>query len=491
MFSTRLRRRLLVPTTLPSLAMIVALMILVQHSSEAFFCASPILPLKTRLAESTWRTLDTARTKCSQRLYATPKLARTIPVLGPIPGSPPLLVGEDYVLEFPSPLQWNTLEECLHIHELYLKEQPEEVVGIDAAPLVAVMDDVTSQQTLDTRNSKYATIAAIVGVVTPSKVTLDTSSEESFMESLQLITANQKDTFLPSKSKIRLVGIGRASLCGFHSRLPNSYWQAFDKIQGIQGDDEGLDDGEYLDERETPLLIAQFNLMVDTDQRSEGAQKVGRARFVSPVHALAEMSQWTAKLQFMHEDRQRLVRGLKAADARLKASTGTTLEDHDGIGLLSSGFVLDDAENMRAAQPDIDTLLEDFPGQQHKAFSGQSALSQVMQWKNYGMGFTAAAFSSIPPLTHNMMEKLQAYYSPQKQVTEEYYYEVLSFMAVLSLKDFLPRDALNYALKATNTMERMQWAYEMMIEHKLLLKDASEEISAELRDCGEECTDLW
>jgi len=462
----------------------LATVALVMVSSEAFFCASPI-PLNTRLG-SDWRTPTAARIKQTQRLYATPKLARTIPVLGPIPGSPPLLVGEDYVLEFPSPLQWNTLEECLHIHELYLKEQPEEVVGIDAAPLVAVMDDVTSQRTLDTRNSKYATIAAIVGVVTSSEVTLDTSSEESFMESVQLITANQKDTFIPSKSKIRLVGIGRASLCGFHSRLPNSYWQAFDKIQG---DDEGLDDGEYLDERETPLLIAQFQLMVDTDQRSGDAQKAGRARFVSPVHALAEMSQWTSKLQFMHEDRQRLVRGLKAADARLKASSAAVLEDHDGIGQISSGFVLDDAEHMRATQPDIDTLLEEFPGQ-HKA-SGQSALSQIMEWKNYGLGFTASAFSSIPPLTRTMMEKLQAYYSPEKQVTEEYYYEVLSFMAVLSLKDFLPRDALNYALKATNTMERMQWAYEMMIEHKLLLKDASEEISAELRDCGEECTDLW
>ncbi|KAL3941184.1 MAG: hypothetical protein SGBAC_004415 [Bacillariaceae sp.] len=472
-------------------------------TSEAFlYCASPI-PVKTARLECDWRTSATAaRNKRTQRLYATPKLARTIPVLGPIPGSPPLLVGEDYVLEFPSPLQWNTLEECLHIHELYLKDQPEEVVGIDAAPLVAVMDDVTSQRTLDARNSKYATIAAIVGVVTSSEVTLDTSSEAGFMESVQLITANQKDTFIPSQSKIRLVGIGRASLCGFHSRLPNSYWQAFDKIQQESdgdGDDEGLDDGEYLDERETPLLIAQFQLMVDSDQRSFDAQEAGRARFVSPVHALAEMSQWTAKLQFMHEDRQRLVRGLKAADARLKATSGNLLEDHDGIGQLSSGFVLDEADidaeadgdTMRATtQPEIDALLDHFPGPQHKA-SGQSALSQVMNWKNYGMGFTASAFSSIPPLTRTMMEKLEAYYSPQKQVTEEYYYEILSFMAVLSLKDFLPRDALNYALKATNTMERMQWAYERMIEHKLLLKDASEEISAELQDCGEECTDLW
>jgi hypothetical protein len=114
-----------------------------------------------------------------------------------------------------------------------------------------------------------------------------------------------------------------------------------------------------------------------------------------------------------------------------------------------------------------------------------------MEWDNYGMGTSAAAFSSIPPLARMLMEKLQAYYSPQKQATEEHYYETMSFMAVLSLKETLPSEALNYALKVTNTMERMEWAYQRMIEHRLILQEASEEISADLRDCGEECTDLW
>lgn len=429
--------------------------------------------------------VPTAASSTSQ-LHASPPRAKTIPVLGPIPGCPPLLVGEDYMLKYPSPFQWSTLEECLHNHELYLQEKKNDVVGIDAAPLVALIDDITSQRSLGNRNSKYATIAAIVGITT-SDAKLDTSSEASFMESVQLISSEQKDSIIPSQSKIRLVGIGRAALSGFHSRLPNSYWQAFDSKQQ-EGDDEGLDDGEYQDERETPLLIAQVQLLVDTNQRSDHAQTAGQARFVSPVHALAEMSQWAAKLQFMHEDRQRLVRGLKAADARLIASNSNGLEDHDGIGLLSSGFSFD-GQGRTHEQPDIEQLLNEFPG--HHMAAGRSAIDRVMGWNNYGMGSSAAAFSSIPPLTQILMEKLQAYYSPNKQAAEEHYYETMSFMAVLSLKETLDSRALNYALKATNTMERMRWAYERMIEHKLILQEASEEISADLRDCGEECTDLW
>ena len=89
------------------------------------------------------------------------------------------------------------------------------------------------------------------------------------------------------------------------------------------------------------------------------------------------------------------------------------------------------------------------------------------------------------------MEKLQAYYSPQKQATEEHYYEMLSFMAMLSLKDTIPMKEMDWALKCTNTMDRMHWAYEKMTGHSNLLRDASEEISSDLRNCGEECTDLW
>jgi hypothetical protein len=514
----------------------------------------------------------------------------TIPVLPFIPGGGPLLVGEDFLLHHPTPLQWKTLEECLHNHQLYLRDAATttNVVGIDAAPLVAFMDELTSAKALEEEEegdegrrrrgvkSKYATIAAIVGISSSqlqrqrggsnSISLLDTSSTTSFMESLQLLSGGvssdggggsspRQGIIQPSQSTIRLVGIGRAALSFFHSRLPNSCWQAKDDDeqtkQQQQGVDRDMDDNDDCRD-ETPLLMAQFRLLTDTDQRSEKARQEGqRSRFVSPVHAVNEMSQWAAKLNYRHDDRQRLVRGLQAAKARLDMASSSSrefsssslsvegtkveyeddyynepLEDHDGLGQLSFGFVLEDDdyddEYRKDSQGDIDTLLQDFAGG-HKDRRGTissstttattttndstTALDQVLQWENYGLGYTASAVSSIPPLTRMLMDKLQAYYSPEKQATEEYYYELLSFMAVLSLKYCCTSGttittatmtasknqsaALQWALKCTNTMERMAWAYEQMGIHRQLLKDASEEASAALRECGEECTDLW
>ena len=149
-------------------------------------------------------------------------------------------------------------------------------------------------------------------------------------------------------------------------------------------------------------------------------------------------------------------------------------------------------------QADIRKLLQEFSREADvdggDSSPSSAALDEVLQMENYGLGNTAAAFSAIPPLTKMLIDKLQAYYSPTKSATEEHYYEIQSFMAILSLRYYAMDDEyefFNTALKCTNTMERMSYAYEKMVEHQLLLKRASEEISARLLDCGEECTDLW
>lgn len=88
-----------------------------------------------------------------------------VPILGPIPGAPPLLLGGELILDPPTPLQWDTLEESVLLHQQYLQEQEQSsqrneaddnlidemstsdrsamTAGIDAAPLVAVIHDVT------------------------------------------------------------------------------------------------------------------------------------------------------------------------------------------------------------------------------------------------------------------------------------------------------------------------------------------------------------
>jgi len=442
----------------------------------------------------------------------------TMPVLGPIPGARPLMVGEDYILDEPTPMQWDVLQESLYNHHTYLQEQKRnsqnqiKAVGIDAAPLVAFIDEITSQRPLDRRNSKYATIAAVVGISSgdsTNQLQMDTSSNTGFMESIiKVFQSSSKETLLnPLESKVRLVGIGRASLSHFHSQLPHS------NIHDSRDSDQ-----DELPEAPTPIIVAQFQLLYDSDARSSGfVDAFGRSRHASPVHTLNEMHSLSNRITSLHEDRKRLLRGLQAAKARLKvASThlDLVLEDLDGLGMLHSGFTTPPLFSSMSSttssnlpeipatesqiQEEIDTLLESFPEDQQlerKSFltssTGQNSLAKLLEMENYGMGISSASFSRLPGMTRALAEKLQPYYSSGKHESEEHYYEVFSFMGVLSLGKFVQPADLDWALKCTNTIERMQWVYDWMWSHKSLMIEASEEVSNELRECGEECTDLW
>lgn len=416
----------------------------------------------------------------------------TIPVLGPIPGGAPLLVGEDFILESPTPLQWQVLEEALFNHREYLKaEEGNDATGIIAAPLVAFMDEITSRSSIqgNRQNAKYATIAALVGISSSgrkaSDEALDTSSTIGFMESLMRVF--EPEVTVPSNSKIRIVGIGRAALSNFYTRVPSTHYESTKDtyLQVNERDTEASQ--EY-----TPVMMAHFRLLQDEAERSSSFARYGRSRNSSPIHALNEMSSFASRITSLHEDRKRLVRGLKAAKARLAvASANDNLEDHDGLGQLTAGFSTE-AKGARAeTQKDIETLLNNFPGDDHRTMFDYNAHERLLRMENYGLGISSASFAQIPGLTRALEEKLQPYYSPEKQESEEHYYEVFSFMGVLSLSKFVEMADMDWALKCTNTIERMEWVYEKMWLHKRLLQDASEEVSEELRDCGEECTDLW
>ena len=461
----------------------------------------------------------------------------TIPVLGPIPGGKPLMVGGDAVLEQPTSMQWDVLQESFYNHRTYLEQQQQQnqemgaatgPAGIDAAPLVAFMDEYTSLAPLegDLKNAKYATIAAVVGLggsssnsntTLESNNRLDTSSNTGFMESIMRVFRPDDNRIKPLESTIRLVGIGRAALSDFHSRLPSTYYEDHNDEDGyinMQQQQQQQRDNEETwapqqppVEAPTPIVLAQFRLLSDTGARSEGfVNTFGRSQYASPIHALNEMSCLSNRITLIHEDRKRLVRGLQAAKARLAVASPSVLEDVDGLGMLSGGgFPVGTNSNkiinnpqIITQQEDIDKLLHDFPGDKdigRASFSsssfGPNNHEKLLDMENYGMGISSASYSQIPSLTRNLAEKLQPYYSPEKQESEEHYYEVFSFMGVLSLSKFVEASDLNWALKCTNTIERLQWVSDWMRSHKQVLQDASEEVSAELRDCGEECTDLW
>ena len=111
--------------------------------------------------------------------------------------------------------------------------------------------------------------------------------------------------------------------------------------------------------------------------------------------------------------------------------------------------------------------------------------------ENYGMGYSSSSFSTLPQVTTVWLDKLEPFYSPELRATEEYYYEIMSFVAILSMDKFLNNRDMAWALTCVNTVERMQQAYEWLLQHVQLLKQEAAQLSAQLRECGEECTDLW
>jgi hypothetical protein len=271
----------------------------------------------------------------------------------------------------------------------------------------------------------------------------------------------------------------------------------------------------------------------------------------SPVHSLSDMSMWVSRITFMHLDRQKLVQGLQAATVRLEMPHFANWEDHDGIGALydkkeqvketqaaedlnphdslsrtlaaafstlgietpdgggESSPEQDDVSSsataptttydpQRTFQEKINSLLLSYEADKknaHKPLSAQS--SQLLELANYGMGYSAASFfQPLDSSTRILMERLAPYYSHQHVASEEFYYQVYSLVALHSLQTYLQRDTLTSmelleALKSTNTVARLKQVFDWMLEHKLLLQELARKKSQELRDRGENVSDLW
>lgn len=420
-----------------------------------------------------------------------------VPLLGPIPGAPPLLLGGEILIEQPTPLQWETIEEAVLLHEKYLKEEQSSCIdrmsittGIDAAPLVAVIDEVTGIGHVS-QLGRYATLAAVVGISDSSatKQGLDMTDESSFMESLSLIGTARS----PLRSRIRLVGVGRASLKEFFykarsvnesngslhvdDRLDMSTCRSHSQLE----DEEYHEDDEDKDEREVPITMAEFALIRDapissTANESQLGNKGAQSVYCSPVHALAEMSRVVNRVICLHDDRRRLVKGLKAAKLRLEKAN--VFEDHDGIGEIT------------ARKEDDQAIIDEFLDKYSHTDVQQLDTSSLASMENYGLNYYSA-FSSIPQLASVALEMLKPYYSSEVNGSEEHEMEVTSFVAFRALTGFCSTNEMAAALQCKNTIERFNAAYDLMRQHKTLLENMAEYASQDLRDCGEECTDLW
>jgi len=391
----------------------------------------------------------------------------SIPIMGPFLQAPPILpVGEERTIA-PTPMQWQVLEECVLQHQQqYLKKKDNSsntnnsnVAGVSAAPLVAILDDYTATAgTQQDRGARYATLVAVVGVVGKKKskesLNIDTDDNESFMESL-FATCDSQD------QEVRLMGIGRAILTDFHYQVPLALQQAnmdeeghlildpsrearsqqqllfprFNEECEIPNDDEDDDDERHECDTTDSIIMARFRLYQDMPTKGTS----------SPVHALSEVSTWTSKINLLHEERKQLVKELQAARTRQLAEE---LEDHDGLGDLfaSKGEIkANEVTEMSSSTSTHDN--------------------------NYGLGTTAASLSTLASLTSSVHNKLQPYFSPKKHASEEHYYELYSFVAVQALSTFVGPSHAAWAVRCSNTAERLRVAHGWMLCHVEWLKD--------------------
>jgi hypothetical protein len=178
----------------------------------------------------------------------------SIPVIGPIPLAPPLMVGDDMIVKQPTPMQWTTFEEARWIHM-----NSHNMSLVDASPIVAVIDEVTGYKATNSFvTGRYATIAAIMGV----QQLQDKDSDEKRGGSYSSFTES---------SSVRLYGIGRAVLCEFYNRIPSAFTTANTEEDDEDDDDDYDDytdddhDNTYLSSGRAPIIMAEFELLYDLD----------------------------------------------------------------------------------------------------------------------------------------------------------------------------------------------------------------------------------
>lgn len=455
-----------------------------------------------------------------------------IPLVGPIPNAPPLLVGSEMLLSPPTPGQWRSLQEAVAIHRNALalaaeedQQQQQETTSpveggtIDAAPLVAVIDGVTGS----TAGARYSTLAAVVGI--SSKDWSASDGEESFWDSI-MAPSSCGDMIRPFSSTVRLVGVGRAKLGGFFYRTPTTCSlpdgsgghdiTALDEETGSYslGQEEDWDDDDYDDGYEPPIIMAKFNPLVDgpADSRADPktlGNKGSRSIYRSPVHAINELNSMLNRVRDLHNDRRRLVNGITAAKARLDArklidageeAAGSNMiyDDFEELGWV--GSTQSDAQEKVGEQISVGDFLSSFQqrsqttmdplAQLARAEEEQKAIKFLEGLDNLGLAYFGY-FSAIPDLTEQALKLFVPYYSAEHRSREEHDFEIASFVALRTVEGYASPTEVGWALQSTSTIERLQATYDIMADHRIQLEKMAEHLSHQLLDCGEECDDLW
>jgi hypothetical protein len=409
-----------------------------------------------------------SRITCGSSCYnSLPHKKQEIAIIGPLLNlNAPPIIGSSIVLDPPTPLQWRTIEASVEAHhsmnadsatanEMQLTITSDRLnlntmATTDKSPLVAVLHHGAKD---------YAIIAAIVGIVTKKDVKIDTSDAESFRESI----ASSTSIYYSDLSLVRLMAVGRGKLSLFNNK--------------------------YLEDKEddSPILVARMELLLDSNENGK--------KPTSPVHALNRLSTYAQRINFLHKDRQRIVRWLQAAQSRLEIAMGTW-EDWDNIGSLNNEFKTTTAKLVEEDTKEtfLNEFLEEYDYKQKDAHSTPTRslplspnAARCTELDNYGLT-TSSAYVDLTSMSKVLLEKLEHFYSPTRLETEDFEYECLSWCALQSLQIYLSPSEIHDALYiCTNTCERLEILYHAMIKHKRDLHEIAQAKSTELMNCGEEC----
>jgi hypothetical protein len=238
--------------------------------------------------------------------------------------------------------------------------------------------------------------------------------------------------------------------------------------------------------------MAEFDILLD-DSSIRRADPSGRDvvsnHRSSSVHAIAELYRTANKVYRLHEERKKLVAGLRAGVARLRLgkkklaedmNCSLEFEDCDNIG---GGFVDEELHEMT-------TEWEQMSIARSQSNDDVPMRSRLEAMENYGFG-SYGILSTIPDLTHQSMLQFESYYSPVHRQREEYEAEVASMVIFRTLEMYATPNEVAAVLLASSTIQRLELGYEVMMRHRNELNELVMMISKELMDCGEECTDLW
>lgn len=374
------------------------------------------------------------------------EIKRGIPILTPFlkkSQSTPLLIGNTITLQYKSltPFQIKTLEVARSLHEEHRIKMVEDESsagkegGIEAAPIVAIVDHYTGEVEVTDKSKRFATLASVE------------------------IVRNKKG----EPVTVNLMGVGRVFLHSYFSSKDAGLTKEelelnklLEKIDFLRDGDEEEIDGTNDDEDDFSIMMAEFDMFLDDSSiltRASKHQDATKQR-ASSMHAITELYRTANKVYRLHEERRNLLSGLRAGQARLS-------------------FRQNENEVVEYDDWNAD------------ADEGESQMIQDFGFGTYGI------FSTIPDLTKELMVHLDPYYSPAHREREEYEAEMASFVALRALEKCANPSELAAAMVAPSATERLYMAYGIMSRHRDELLMLVKKMNDDLTDCGEECSDLW